>query len=277
MTALVACETVLLVLLVVLVAGLLRSHAEILRRLGPAGALEGDDSGGARSAPTVVRRDPGTPAPDVAGTTPDGGAIKLSFAGASATPMLLSFLSSGCTTCHRFWEGLGERRLPGGLGLLVVTHDPSRESPSRLRTLAPPGVAVVMSSAAYEEYGVPGAPYFVFVDGSVRGEGVATTWTALESLLSDAIADVGEGAGTGRAEKIEARLAAAGVAPGDPSLYPGGDGASTASSRAASSPTASSPTAASRAASSPTGSSPRGVQAPPEELPTEPARTPTPP
>jgi hypothetical protein len=38
MTALIACETVLLVLLVVLVAGLLRSHAEILRRLGPAGA-----------------------------------------------------------------------------------------------------------------------------------------------------------------------------------------------------------------------------------------------
>ena len=34
MTALVSVETVLLVLLVVLVAGLLRSHAEILRRLG---------------------------------------------------------------------------------------------------------------------------------------------------------------------------------------------------------------------------------------------------
>ena len=38
MTALVAVETVLLVLLVVLVAGLLRSHAEILRRLGQADA-----------------------------------------------------------------------------------------------------------------------------------------------------------------------------------------------------------------------------------------------
>ena len=35
MTVLVAYETVLLVLLVLLVAGLLRSHAEILRRLGP--------------------------------------------------------------------------------------------------------------------------------------------------------------------------------------------------------------------------------------------------
>ncbi|MEA2353553.1 MAG: hypothetical protein QOJ14_1967, partial [Thermoleophilaceae bacterium] len=35
MTALVAVETLLLVLLILLVAGLLRSHAEILRRLGP--------------------------------------------------------------------------------------------------------------------------------------------------------------------------------------------------------------------------------------------------
>ena len=35
MVAIVSVETVLLVVLLVLVAGLLRSHAEILRRLGP--------------------------------------------------------------------------------------------------------------------------------------------------------------------------------------------------------------------------------------------------
>ncbi len=226
MTALIACETVLLVLLVVLVAGLLRSQPEILRRLGPAAA--GDDAGAAVAgpAPGAPRRDRGAPAPDIAGTTPDGGAIKLSLGGSTAAPMLVAFLSSGCTTCHRFWERLGERELPGELGLLVVTHDPTRESPSRLRALAPAGVTVVMSSHAYEEYGVPGAPYFVLVDGSVRGEGVATTWAALESLLTDAIEDTSEPAGGGgRAERIEARLAAAGIAPGDPSLYPGGSGA----------------------------------------------------
>ena len=39
MVALVSIETVLLVLLVVLVAALLRSHAEILRRLGPESAV----------------------------------------------------------------------------------------------------------------------------------------------------------------------------------------------------------------------------------------------
>jgi hypothetical protein len=222
MTALVACETVLLVLLVVLVAGLLRSHAEILRRLGPAGTGDGAGTVLPRSAPATVRREPGTPAPEVAGTTPDGGAVKLALAGAGATPMLLAFLSGGCSTCHRFWEDLGGRRLPGELGLLVVTHDPSQESPSRLRTLTPPGVSVVMSSQAYEDYHVPGAPYFVLVDGSVRGEGVATTWAALESLLTDALADAGEeAAGAGRADRIESRLAGAGIAPGDPSLYPG--------------------------------------------------------
>jgi len=230
MTALVACETVLLVLLVVLVAGLLRSHAEILRRLGPAGSLDRSDAPVAGPGPEAVRREPGTPAPDIAGTTPDGGAIQLSLAGAGAAPTLLAFLSSGCTTCHRFWEGLGERRLPGELGLLVVTHGPSRESPSRLRSLAPPGMTVVMSSQAYAEYAVPGAPYFVLVDGSVRGEGVASTWDALESLLTDALADAREGGGGGRAERIEARLAAAGIAPGDPSLYPASEAPETPAS-----------------------------------------------
>ena len=224
MTALVACETVLLVLLVVLVAGLLRSHAEILRRLGPAGGSPDSGSAAAFPNPDAVRRQPGTPAPDLAGLTPDGDALKLSLAGAS--PTLLAFLSTGCTTCQHFWQGLGERSLPGGLGLLVVTRDPSRESPSRVRALASADVTVLMSSEAYDSYGVPGSPYFVFVDGSVRGEGVATTWDALESLLTDALADAGEGPSSGtRAARIEARLAAAGIAPGDPSLYPADHGA----------------------------------------------------
>ena len=43
MTVLVACETLLLVLLLVLVASLLRSHAEILRRLGPPDEDTGDE------------------------------------------------------------------------------------------------------------------------------------------------------------------------------------------------------------------------------------------
>ena len=72
---------------------------------------------------------------------------------------------------------------------------------------------------------MPGAPYFVLVDGVVRGEGVATTWQALASLVGDAIEDEREAArldgGTRRARRVDATLAAAGIGPEHPSLYPG--------------------------------------------------------
>lgn len=221
MVALVSVETILLVLLVVLVAGLLRSHAELLRRIGPAG----DGAPVLPQPPAIQRSGAATIAAPVAGPTPGGDAVSLSFDGAGSTPTLLAFLSTGCSTCAGFWETLGEPRLPPGVQTLIVTKGAERERPSRLQHLAPRGVGVVMSSQAWEDYGVPGAPYFVLVDGGVRGEGVATTWQALSSLVSDAIEDDREpgrgGAGTERAARVEATLAAAGIAPGDPSLYPG--------------------------------------------------------
>jgi hypothetical protein len=111
-----------------------------------------------------------------------------------------------------------------------VTHGVERERPARLRELAPPGLPVVMSSQAWRDYGVPGAPYFVLVDGAIRGEGVATTWDALRSLVGDAIADARESEplagrtarGTARAHRVERTLAAAGIGPEHPSLYPSG-------------------------------------------------------
>ena len=72
MAALVSVETVLLVLLVVLVAALLRSHAEILRRLGP----EGAGPPAPRRAAGRLRA-PRRAAPELAGVTPTGDAIKL--------------------------------------------------------------------------------------------------------------------------------------------------------------------------------------------------------
>src|SRR5919201_4266720 len=108
MTYLVGAETLLLVLLALLVVGLLRSHAEVLRRLGPTDAESGDAPDPARLAP---RRSEGAPAPDVAGVTLDGEAIQLGMrAGGPST--LLAFLSSGCDTCARFWQSLGD---PGGV------------------------------------------------------------------------------------------------------------------------------------------------------------------
>jgi hypothetical protein len=203
--ALVSVETVLLVLLVVLVAALLRSHAEILRRLGP----EGSDARGVPEPPPGARTD--TVAPELVGVTPIGDAVKLAFHGG---PTLLAFLSSGCTSCGAFWEKLGESRPAPELRTVIVTRGADREQVAKLRRLAPNAVPVVMSSQAWEDYAVPGTPYFVLVeDGTIHGEGVATTWSALASLLGDAIEDQ---------RGLDERLAAAGVGPEHPSLFPGG-------------------------------------------------------
>jgi len=231
MTALVSVETVLLVLLIVLVIGLLRSHAELLRRLGPADGARG---GPATSAgPPAPQREPGAGAPPQTGTTPAGDAVSLSFGDGSST--LLAFLTTGCTTCAGFWETLGERRLPDGIQTVIVAHGAEREQPARLRRLAPAGVPVVMSSAAWEDYEVLGAPYFVLVDGGIRGEGVATSWHALSSLVGDAIEDQrlasespsgaapgGPAGGPRGGRSVDETLAAAGIGPDHPSLYPAG-------------------------------------------------------
>jgi hypothetical protein len=207
-TALIAVETLLLVLLLVLVAGLLRSHAEILRRLGAADQA-------APPAPTPARAASHAAAPGIHGSTPAGDPVSVSFEGAS-TSTLLAFLTSGCTTCATFWEALGTQRAPGAAQTIIVTRGPDRERPGRLKKLQPESVPVVMSSGAWEDYGVPGAPYFVLVEGRVRGEGMATTFEALRSLIADAIEDVRA------ARDLDERLAAAGIGADHPSLYPGG-------------------------------------------------------
>lgn len=208
MVALVSVETVLLVLLIVLVAALLRSHAELLRRLGP----EGSDAPRLPEPPADARRD--AIAPELAGVTPTGDAVKLALTG---SPTMLAFLSSGCTSCAGFWETLGDRRALPDVRNVIVTRGADREQRSRLRSLAPAGVPVVMSSEAWRDYAVPGSPYFVLVAaGKVRGEGVATTWDALTSLVRDAADEQREQL------DLEARLTAAGVGPDHPSLYPGG-------------------------------------------------------
>jgi hypothetical protein len=203
--ALVSVETVLLVLLIVLVAALLRSHAALLRRLGP----DGTDAPRLPDPPSAARGDPA--APELAGVTPSGDAVKLALTG---SPTLLAFLSSGCTSCGGFWERLGDSRPAPELRTVIVTRGPDREQPAKLRSLAPEAVPVVMSSRAWGDYGVPGTPYFVLVeDGAITGEGVATTWSALTSLVGDAIEDQ---------RGVDERLAAAGIGAEHPSLFPGG-------------------------------------------------------
>src|SRR5579875_2121234 len=169
MAALVSVETVLLVVLVVLVAGLLRSHAEILRRLGPE---TGERTPPERAAP--VRR-AGETAPTLVGATAGGDPVRLDFAGGDGAPTLLAFLGTGCTSCQPFWAALGQGGLPPAVQTVIVTRGSDRESPARVRALAPAGSAVVMSPTAYADYGVSGTPYFVLVERTIVGEGMAST------------------------------------------------------------------------------------------------------
>ncbi len=223
MTALVAIETVLVVVLVVLVAGLLRSHAEILRRLGPdeAGTIPQPGAPRARSAAFSDGNSEAPAAAPIAGRTLAGDAVKLDFSASGGAPTLLAFLSTGCSVCGSFWQRLGERRLPPEVQTVIVTHGPERESPSKLRAQAPADVPLVMCSSAWRDYEVPGSPYFVLVHGTIRGEGSAASWEGLASLVDDAIADQRLAEAPARARRVDERLATAGIGADHPSLYPG--------------------------------------------------------
>jgi hypothetical protein len=258
MVVLVIVQSFVLVLLALLVAGLLRSHAEILRRLPPPGGDPGQEPSSPAGEWTGMLPPPGpeprtaAAASDIVGASLDGASVKISVT-AGGRPTLLAFLSSGCATCAGFWEALRPARrepLPGGTRLVVITRDRSMESPTRLRALAHNDVAVVMSSPAWEAYEVPMTPYFVYVGGSglIEGEGVAEAWPQVLSLLRDALGDAETAAVNGRAasagngtrssvasdrqrggargadreRRVDLELRAAGIGQGHPSLYDSG-------------------------------------------------------
>ena len=230
-SAILVVETVVVVLLTLLVAGLLRSHAEILRRLHALGAGLDPDAAAEGPGPTmsvpVDLRTPGSEtfaaATDLDGAGLHDDAVHVSVVGARRRT-LLAFLSSGCLTCQGFWEAFSDGRgveleLSADIRLVVVTKDGGEESISALRKLAPPHLPVVMSSAAWTDYRVPGSPYFVLVDGQdgrVRGEGTGANWDQVNNLLRQALDD---SHGDGREVRIDRELLARGLAPGDPSLY----------------------------------------------------------
>jgi hypothetical protein len=107
-------EGVVIALLGLLVVGLLRSHAEILRKLhdlesgtvasgaGEAGvepAAHAHRPAGAASA---------KPAFDIMGTSLEDEVMKVGVTGAR-TDTLLAFLTSGCLTCIGFWDQFRSR------------------------------------------------------------------------------------------------------------------------------------------------------------------------
>lgn len=235
---LVGALTVVVAVLTVLVLGLLRSHGEMLRAFNELGITFGHDGADTSGASTLVpnpeRRVPhaserviegsgdGT-VHDISGSTPRGGGLVVGLSGRNERT-LLAFLTSGCATCKNFWDAFkNDPPLPRGVDrLVIVTRSNDEESPAALANLAPPRHSIVMSSGAWNDYGVPVSPYFVLVDGatsSVEGEGAASTWSQVGSLLARADADT-EAANERR---IDAELEAAGISPDDPTLYPGED------------------------------------------------------
>jgi hypothetical protein len=56
-------------------------------------------------------------------------------------------------------------------------------------------VPLLTSSRAWEDFEVPGSPYFVYVDGTGRvvGEGSAATWPAVATLMGQAHDDAASG------------------------------------------------------------------------------------
>jgi hypothetical protein len=234
-TTVLVAETMVLVVLAVLVVGLLRSHADILRRLHE---LDGGDAA-ARAATTaepaafaVHEAIPGPragdgafpAAADIAGTGLVDDLVTISVAG-SRTPVLLAFLSSSCMTCRPFWDAFAtpdRLGLPPGTRAAVVARDAGEESMSRLAELARGVETVVLSGQAWQDYAVPGSPYFVWVvGGQVRGEGTGISWDQVRTLLSDAsLSSARRGAHASMEARIDAELDAAGIGPGDPSLGP---------------------------------------------------------
>ena len=241
-------------LMAVLVAGLLRSHADILKALHDLGAGVGDPTGEAHDhtagpttasgapvpltmGPTLAADRDSTSAPTLAGVTPGGDALAVAPASAG-TLTLLAFLSTGCASCAGFWDAFRQPDrlgLSAGTRLVVVTKGPDREIPGEVADLAAPGLTVLMSSDAWTDYEVPGSPFFVLVDGIAGrrvGEGVANQFSQVADLVRraevDAAAftldtrtgrDVGLD-GPARESANDRELLDAGIGPGDPSLYP---------------------------------------------------------
>jgi hypothetical protein len=233
MVALVSILAVAVALLALLVAGLLRSHAEILRALQSVGVSLDPDATDQPASPTGLtstERTEGAPAVNVSGVDPSGAPVTFAVVGVEHRT-LLAFLSSTCLTCRGFWDAFADRRLsvPGGARLLAVTKGSEAESPGTIRKLAPPTVHTVLSTDAWRDYHIPVAPYFVLVDGvsgNVIGEGAASTWDQVRDLMEQARVDSDEsgspvlGRPQDRAERVDTELRAAGIEPGHPSLYP---------------------------------------------------------
>ncbi len=225
----------LVVFLGMLVVGLLQSHAEILRRLDKLGVRLDDDSQGPRELASIGRKPIQTDVSDIVGVDTMGEPVVVSPL-VGNDPTLIAFLSTTCSSCTVFWESFDRSHVTFGdrrYRVVVVTLGEGEESPTRANGLRKGSAEVVMSSDAWSQYEVPGAPYFVLIDPSqsaVIGEGTSSTVDALKGFLADSAGDLEwdqtraslpDRTDQDREAMIDEELRRAGLEPGDPRLYHG--------------------------------------------------------
>ncbi|MDX1447603.1 MAG: hypothetical protein R3246_00960 [Acidimicrobiia bacterium] len=228
MLTLVIIEGIVIVLLTILVAGLLRSHAEILRTLDRMGAGEDSGAGGGITLGPTRRAAETAPVDAITGTTLGGQARSVAVTGSRGF-VLAAFLSSGCSTCRPFWSSFGKDLvLPHpDIRPVIVTKDANEESPADLRALAPADIPTLLSSETWDAFRVPGTPYFQLIDasdGTVLGEGSAANWSRLMEMIGRAVGDEQPTRRLRRntAERLvdsDEELRRAGIEPGDDTLY----------------------------------------------------------
>jgi hypothetical protein len=221
MMAIVVALGLVVLLLGILVVGLLRSHAEILRRLHDLDDGGEEPSYGRSQLLQIAPRADGVTggaAPNLRGLSLADESVEIGLVGAPDNT-LLAFLSSTCYTCEPFWAEL----------IAVVQ---AGDALTRLRKLAGATLLVIRSDDAWSDYQVPGSPHFVYVDaatGRIAGEGTASTWRQICELFTQATqaspdprlqSTAGGSDGRDNAARIDAELLAAGIGAGHPSLYP---------------------------------------------------------
>jgi hypothetical protein len=184
---------VVVILLCVVVVALVRAQASTARRLAiverrllrAQRRVEPEEATmDPQSTPEPVDEAAGGDTVDVRGVTVDGEPALVELERPDR-PTLVAFLSTTCGICLGLWEQLRDRDL-SGVRTVVVTKDPAVEDVQRAAGLARSGsLPVVMSSEAWDDYEVPGSPYFLLVDGTpatVVAEGEASTWDAVQRI-----------------------------------------------------------------------------------------------
>jgi hypothetical protein len=247
-----AALTLAVAVLALFVLGLLRSHAELLRRITElAGRPTADAANGSGSrletmpegvlpVPDEVAR---TPVSKIGGVDCDLRPYEQRLRDLREQYLLVAFLSTTCLSCLEIWRDIieaGAEAAPIEAGddaaaLLLVLKGREEENLGKARALAvDTPVPVILSAEAWAELEVPGSPYFALIDVSgerVMGAGSAQSWEQLKSLASDAMLELslatapprrsGNGRGGGYRSIIEREdedLRRAGLHPGDPSL-----------------------------------------------------------